>query len=56
MPYASLTDLSYGFRSTSSTPYTEVTTNDGWTIKHANSRLIVTKENEITSQVVLMKK
>ena len=56
MPYASLTDLSYGFGLTSSTPYTEVTTNDGWTIKHANSRLIVTKENVITSSVVLKKK
>lgn len=55
-PYASLTGLSYGFGLTSSTPYTEVTTNDGWTIKHANSRLIVTKENVITSQVVLKKK
>lgn len=55
-PYDSLTGLSYGFGLTSSTPYTEVTTNDGWTIKHANSRLIVTKENVITSSVVLKKK
>lgn len=54
-PYASLTGLSYGFGLTS-TPYTEVTTNNGWTIKHANSRLIVTKENVITSSVVLKKK
>ena len=56
MPYASLTGFSYGFGLTSSTPYTEVTTNDGWTIKHANSRLIVTKKNVITSSVVLKKK
>ena len=54
MHYDSLTGLSYGFGLTS-TPYTEVT-KDGWTIKHANSRLIVTKENVITSSVVLKKK
>ena len=54
MPYASLTGLSYGFGLTS-TPYTEVT-KDGWEIKYANSRLIVTKENVVTSQVVLKKK
>ena len=54
-PYDSLTGLSYGFGLTSSTPYTEVT-KDGWEIKYANSRLIVTKENVITSSVVLKKK
>lgn len=53
-PYDSLTGLSYGFGLTS-TPYTEVT-KDGWEIKYANSRLIVTKENVITSSVVLKKK